>query len=450
MNRAAFRNFARDRRGNVAMMFSLLAVPLIFVIGMAIDYGTAARLKSKLNAAADSAVLAAVTPAMMGQSDTAASTAAAAMFNAEVVGLPRLKYDPTTLSVTVTPAGLGRNVKVAYTAQSQNLFGGILNMSTIALGGSSAASAAVPPNMDFYLLLDSSPSMALPATVAGIQQMVAATPQQTSDGGQGCAFACHMSSTAASADNAGNPKVNGVPMDNYALAKSLNPPITLRIDMVRQAAQDLTVTATNSMNNPANIVVPVYRMAVNTFDTSMHAIAPLTSNLSSVSSQAANIALLEVYSNNNLTNGNNNNDEDTNFDSALQSINTQMPDPGNGASGQTPKEILFLVTDGVEDESVGGGRQESVINYNNWCQTIKNRNIQIAVLYTTYFPLNQQPTYSSWYMGHVAPFAGNIATSLQSCATDGLFYQVSVGEDISAALSNLFAQAVASESHLTQ
>jgi Flp pilus assembly protein TadG len=119
MYRVAFRNFAGDRRGNVAMMFSLLAVPLIFVIGMAVDYGTAARLKSKLNAAADSAVLAAVTPAMMGQSDTAASTAAAAMFNAEVVGLPRLIYDPTTLSVTVTPAGLGRNVTVAYTAQSQ-------------------------------------------------------------------------------------------------------------------------------------------------------------------------------------------------------------------------------------------------------------------------------------------------------------------------------------------
>jgi len=71
--------------------------------------------------------------------------------------------------------------------------------------------------------------------------------------------------------------------------------------------------------------------------------------------------LLEVYSNNNLTNGNNNNDEDSNFDAALQSINSAMPDPGNGASGQISKRNPVLVTDGVEDESVGGGRQESVI-----------------------------------------------------------------------------------------
>jgi hypothetical protein len=53
-------------------------------------------------------------------------------------------------------------------------------------------------------------------------------------------------------------------------------------------------------------------------------------------------------------------------------------------------------------------------------------------------------------MGNIAPFANNIAGALQSCASDGLFYKVQVGEDISAALSNLFAQAVASESHLTQ
>jgi Flp pilus assembly protein TadG len=84
MTRAVFRNFVRNCSANVAMIFAFSAIPLIFTVGMAIDYGATARLKSKLNAAADAAVLAATAPAMMTQSDAAAITAATNMFDAEV------------------------------------------------------------------------------------------------------------------------------------------------------------------------------------------------------------------------------------------------------------------------------------------------------------------------------------------------------------------------------
>ncbi len=39
MTPANFRNFLRDRRANVAMMFGLMVVPLIFIVGMGIDMG---------------------------------------------------------------------------------------------------------------------------------------------------------------------------------------------------------------------------------------------------------------------------------------------------------------------------------------------------------------------------------------------------------------------------
>ena len=117
---ATAQRFAQDRRGNVALMFSLLAVPLVFAVGMSIDYGTAASLQSKLNAAADSAVLAAVTPAMMNQSDAASKLAAQNMFNAQVVGVPRLIYDPSKLAITITDVGVKRLVNVAYSAQSNS------------------------------------------------------------------------------------------------------------------------------------------------------------------------------------------------------------------------------------------------------------------------------------------------------------------------------------------
>jgi Flp pilus assembly protein TadG len=64
MTSPAFGRLLRDARGNVAMMFGLLVVPLVFTVGMGIDYGAASRLSSKLHAAADAASLAAVTPQM--------------------------------------------------------------------------------------------------------------------------------------------------------------------------------------------------------------------------------------------------------------------------------------------------------------------------------------------------------------------------------------------------
>ena len=63
------------------------------------------------------------------------------------------------------------------------------------------------------------------------------------------------------------------------------------------------------------------------------------------------MSLLEVYSNNYLNSSNMNNDEDTDFQTALHSANTTMPNPGSGTgnAGDTPQEVVFLVTDGVDD-----------------------------------------------------------------------------------------------------
>jgi len=55
------RRFARDHRGNVMMHFAILLAPIILSIGSAIDYGRAQATHTQLQAATDSAVLAAAT-----------------------------------------------------------------------------------------------------------------------------------------------------------------------------------------------------------------------------------------------------------------------------------------------------------------------------------------------------------------------------------------------------
>jgi hypothetical protein len=81
----------------------------------------------------------------------------------------------------------------------------------------------------------------------------------------------------------------------------------------------------------------------------------------------------------------------------------------------------------------------------SYCTTIKNRGIRIAVLYTTYLPL---PT-NSWYNSYIKPFQSQIGPTLQSCASPGLYFQVSTDQDISGALAQLFNIAVET-AHLTK
>src|SRR3546814_14064578 len=69
-----------------------------------------------------------------------------------------------------------------YTTLFRSIFAGILGMRALTISGSSTSNAAKAPFIDFYLLLDTSPSMLLPSTSAGLSAMRAAT---------GCAFACH-------------------------------------------------------------------------------------------------------------------------------------------------------------------------------------------------------------------------------------------------------------------
>jgi Flp pilus assembly protein TadG len=449
MRVAALRRFAADRKGNVALIFGLALLPVTFLTGMGIDYTSAARKKAVLDAASDAAALAAVTPAMMASTDAASIAAATAMFNSQVSNVPGLTYAPANLTVTATDNALTRTVTVSYTASSQNAFGGVLGQQNWPLSGGSHSTASVAPNIDFYLLLDNSPSMEIPATSAGLTTLSTTMYKGNLAFGGGCAFACHEANPAAESPALNNPKgSNGVVMDNYTYAEQLG--VTLRIDNLRAATQSLMTTAA-TMEQTYN---STYRMATYTFNTGgISTITPLTSSLSTAGTQAANINVLEVYDNNNLctttacTGGTGNNDEDTDFEGAMTAVNAAMPAPGTGMAGNTPQEILLIVSDGVDDNTKNGSRNQALFD-TSYCTTVKNRGIRIAVLYTTYLAL-PATSINSWYTTYISPFQPQIATNMQNCASPGLFAQVSTDQDITSAMANLFQQSIAT-ARLTQ
>src|SRR5436305_13143219 len=66
--------FGRDKRGNVAAILALASLPLLAAVGVAIDYSLAVRMKTKLQSAADTASLAAISVNSAGYFAAAAMT----------------------------------------------------------------------------------------------------------------------------------------------------------------------------------------------------------------------------------------------------------------------------------------------------------------------------------------------------------------------------------------
>ncbi len=489
----AIRPLIRDRSGNTSILNAILAPVLIFGTGAAVDYGRAAQIHTKLNAAADAAALAALTPNMLQQSSAAAEAAAVSMFQGLADGISGVSG--TTVNVTIAAGAnnpLVRNVTVSYASSVSTLFAAVLGRNTLPVGGSSSASAQIPPNLDFYVLLDNSPSMALPATAAGITQMESLTQNQITSG---CAFACHQADTSTDqTDTIYNPcadgsaptvtatvggtsytkafcnvSKHGAQLDNYALARQNT--ITLRLDELNSGVSTLLQTASSTAQSSQFSTPPQYRFSIYSMDSlwsiGLTELMPLTTNyIANWTTASTNFGVMEMYSNNNecanaacsSSTTSPGGDVGTNYDDSLGKLSqaAYIPNPGNGSNqaGDTPQKVLFIVTDGVEDEE-NGSRLEQAINdlgnapYGNsssvnWCTTIKNRGIKIAILYTNYLPVPA----NSWYNSRVAPFQSDIGPALQACASQGPFYDAAIGADLGAALSALFAT-VTHSGHLT-
>ena len=129
-----------DRRGNVATIFALLLVPLIGCIGAAVDYSLAVNHRTKIISALDAAVLTAVSASELKNSASVAQANALKMFKAQ---MSLEKFPVGSVSITVTDDSNGRSAK-----------------------GSAGATATtgMPPDIDFYMLLDNTPSMGVAAS----------------------------------------------------------------------------------------------------------------------------------------------------------------------------------------------------------------------------------------------------------------------------------------------
>ena len=161
----------------------------------------------------------------------------------------------------------------------------------------------------------------------------------------------------------------------------------------------------------------------------------------------------------------------THFENALSQMNTFITSIGTGSSAASPLPYVFIVTDGSQDYQTQSGGNWSSQNWSanssvpyqnsatiippnteqssNYCTTMKNRGITIAILYIPYIPISDpNSSFASNEDGYANNNIANIPAALESCASPNFFYTAASPTDITNALQEMFEQAV-STAHIT-
>jgi Flp pilus assembly protein TadG len=214
--------FRRDRRGNVAAIFAITAIPLISAIGCAVDYSLATRMKAKLQTAADAAGIAALSQKSPGflaasvmtgnGSVTAGVTDANNVFDANMSGITG--YQNLVRSSTVTKTGIKLAATVTYTADVPVSFLKVIGFQKLTVTGATSSAASLPPYLDFYLTLDVSGSMGLPSTPAEQTRLSQVNPDNYKQYPTGCTLACHFAPQNSACTDSGTQAYN---TNNYCM-----------------------------------------------------------------------------------------------------------------------------------------------------------------------------------------------------------------------------------------
>ena len=440
--RASIARLISDRSGNFGMITALLAVPITGAAGLAIDLTHALSLRTQLYAAADAAAVGAISPgspavaeAMAMQGDgtvTVGSADGQKVFLGQMSG--ELAGMPLDLEVTVSKTAGVIQSHVAFSAVMPTTFMKVLGRDSVAIGGTATARYQTPAFMDFYLLLDNTPSMGVAATPDDIAEMEFETRFGDENGQHtNCAFACHIVSESG----------EELASSYYNVARAKG--ITIRIDVVADATEALMETAAKTQTVKGQFRMAAYTFGQKAQDANLFQVAKLDENLSTVAAAAENITLMSIphqgYKQDQLTS----------YDDAMTKIGDEIKGvAGEGTSAADRQKIVFFVADGVGDhaKSTGCTSPKGLVTGSStrcvepidtaYCDALKSRNIRIAVLYTTYLPLPTNGFYRDW----VAPFKDDIAARMQECASPGFYFEVSPDEGISDAMNALFHKIV--------
>ncbi len=416
------------------MITAVCAPVMMLMVGAAIDYGYALNINQRLNEAADTAVLSAISPSIaqgaggytkaFGNGAGPMNTVARNTFYTNTSALPISVNPQINITSNTTSANITTyTATLTYSTSVPTFFAGLVGLSSIPISGHAQATTSPLTYIRYFILIDISQSMGIAATATDMTNLYNRIQQygQGTGGEPGCVFGCHVAESTQAYSN-----------EDYA--HNLSPYITLRIDSANSAIDSVIQTAMANENaTTPNISIGLYTMSALSSPIVTQVFAPTTSL-----AQYENVA---VDLGNNTPNGLGDSDF---YDQITQFANTYLPAQGTGASASSPLNYVFLVTDGLVDTqgSCTSGHCTEAFQP-SYCNQLQAK-ATVGVIYTTYLPIynynNSAYGYETNYSNLVLPYVNQIPANLQSCATSSNYYfQADNGPQLISYMQSLFA-----------
>jgi len=525
-----------QRKAAVALLFACMAIPVLGLVGLAIDFGVWNETYATLALADSSAALNAVKTAdaaFINQDPNYLAEGGASGKQWFTValgqGLSFSGLQQTSFTSSVSQSNLTFTATVTYTGTVKSVLGRLFHFASYPITVTEAAQLQAAPYLEVIMMLDNSASMQIGATNADMQTLmqysacdpsneytgsgsnytnkdgvtygdyqyawggnvydgplatpakyyngstlVTATPTAnfgtayvTSQGcpkvnnspayaGAPCAFACHWDTTKAA----------GLGPDLWHMARVQG--VTTRLDVVKTATtQVLTAMQNDNLAYANNLSVGIY-----TFNSVLGPIYPGTGCTpqsfgceagSDFTTAIADVgappqAGSGIYTDTGIqpaVAGLTGNNDDTAVRQSMAYLqNNYVTAAGNGNSPTTPSKVLFLITDGVEDDPYTGTRDAMP---SSACQGFKNMGYTVYVLYTTYYPVMHQ-----YYFANMMPWvegtgSNSVTANLQACSSatnannlSTYYIEAQNSADITAALNSFLNNALQASVRYTQ
>ena len=364
------KHFLVDRRANVAIITGLCALPLFGLTGLAIDYAVTIADKQKLDTAADAAAIAAITKA---QSEILANggVVGSALTDGQAQGLKAFKANAGSISfaavplptVSVTqPTPLSLKAAVNNSTPVSNNFGNLFGQPSTTISGKSSSALSIGSYTNIYLVMDISQSMGIAATPNDMQMLYNLTNSVSNQ--TGCVFGCHVMQYGQTSG-----------YTNEQLAHGFN--ITLRIDVIKQAVQNMINQVQTQSGATPTVSVGLYTMELG-----LTTVQSPTTNYTSLKDSAKAVELGPDNDGGTFA--------DTSTQSSLNSLATIVGSAGDGTSAANPKKYVFVLTDGTSDtfsSSCSSTNYHCITTYDPSWFTQINKNATTGIIYTTYLPI---------------------------------------------------------------
>lgn len=367
-----FKRFLENRRGNFAILSAIVLPVMMFGTGAAVDYGLAVHTQQRLQAAAESAVLGAISEAQLAVAakenvnlEDLISESAKALFQANIGSLA---FDDLK-DVKVTPKVYKNEIsaELDYKAEYITSLVGFVGYKTIPIANTARAVVNVRSYVNINFLIDVSASMGIGATSDDQQKVASAI---------NCAFACHIN------------EARGRSKYDRARATGAN----MRIDVARNAAIAAVDQSEANSESDDLVTFGIFKFS-NEMTTVLSGSDPRASDGSHVKTKLRDGILMDI------TNGG------TNIEAAIKSLSGLLPESGSGQTPDDRIQYVIVLTDGVESGQAWqrgrgwfkhGSTRENYpyqayarheVNYaldGDACDGLKDKHVGIYVIYTEY------------------------------------------------------------------